>query len=168
MEAHKLRMGRLNSMIDDHKKALANLKNRVVEIGKVGGGSIGISTLKADLDVLKKEVASFQSTNLSTFFDRLEDPPLKVDVAIIPDEGLIVDLLGDGSEENQEVSTPDIDEEALGAEYRNKDQEEVDGVENGIVKVVKVETILDQSMIGTSGLSEPKPARPVINLKSIS
>lgn len=50
------------------------MKNRVVEIEKVGGGSIDTSTLKLDLDMLKKKVASLWSTDLSTFFHRLEDP----------------------------------------------------------------------------------------------
>lgn len=69
-----MRMDRLESMIDDHRKELASLKNRMVEIKKAGGGSADTSAMKNDHDVLKKEVIGLWSSNLSTFFDRLEDP----------------------------------------------------------------------------------------------
>lgn len=42
MEDHKLRMDILESMIDDNGKELTSLKNRVVEVKKVGGGSADI------------------------------------------------------------------------------------------------------------------------------
>ncbi|MDV3192303.1 MAG: hypothetical protein Q8853_02510 [Candidatus Phytoplasma australasiaticum] len=100
IEAHKLRMDRLESMIDCHRKELASLKDRVEKIEKISGGSRDISSLKADLDECKKEMTSLRSTYLSTFFDGLEDSPLKVDVAMILDKGLSVDVLGDGGEEN--------------------------------------------------------------------
>lgn len=71
MEAHKLRIYRLESMNDDHKKELASLKNRVVQIVKAVSGSEHTSTLKTDLDILKNEVTSFWSTDLSIFLDKL-------------------------------------------------------------------------------------------------
>lgn len=53
-----MRIDKHESMIDDHGKELASLKDRVVKVEKAGGGSIGTSALKADLDELKKEVTS--------------------------------------------------------------------------------------------------------------
>lgn len=62
--------------------------------------------MKADFNELKKGVTSLYYTDLSTFFDEMEDPPLRMDVAVIPNEGLIVYVPGDGGKEIQEVSTP--------------------------------------------------------------
>lgn len=53
---------------------------------------------------------------MSTFFDGLEDPLLKVDVAAIPNKGLNVESPSDTGEENQEVSTLETDKESLGEE----------------------------------------------------
>lgn len=110
MEAHKFMMDRLESIIDYHGKELAILKNRVMEVEKISGGSADTSPLKADIDVLKNEVTTLRSTNFSTFFDGLENPPLKVDEVVIPREELIVEVSGDGSEENQQVSTLDTND----------------------------------------------------------
>lgn len=69
--------------------------------------------LKSNLDnLLKKEVAALLSTNLSTFFDCLEDP-LKVDVPIVPNDKLIVNIPNDSNEENQKVSTVETYKETL-------------------------------------------------------
>lgn len=56
MKTKKLRMYRLESMIDDHGKKLANLKDRVAVVEKAGGGNVDKSALKANFDLLKKEV----------------------------------------------------------------------------------------------------------------
>lgn len=62
--------------------------------------------LKADIDELKEEVTSFWSTDLSTFFDGLENPPLRVNMAPIPNVRPYIEVPADGNEENQGVSTP--------------------------------------------------------------
>lgn len=49
-----LRMDRLESMIDDHSKKLASLRNRVVVIKKASGDSMDTLALKANIDELKK------------------------------------------------------------------------------------------------------------------
>lgn len=56
MEVPKLRMDRTKMMIDDNRKDLANMKDRVAAIEKVGGGSANTMALKADFNLLKKEV----------------------------------------------------------------------------------------------------------------
>lgn len=84
--AHNLRMDKLEFMIDDHSKELASLRERVVAAKKESGGSTNISAWKADIDELKKEVTSLWSIDFSTFFDGLEDPQLRIDVTIVPDE----------------------------------------------------------------------------------
>lgn len=58
MEAHILRMDRLEVMIEDHGKELASLKDRVIVVEKVGGGSEGLSMIKANIAHLTKKVAS--------------------------------------------------------------------------------------------------------------
>lgn len=100
IEAHKLRMDRFELIIDDHGKELANLKDIVAKVKKVGGGSANISALKANLDLLKKEVTALRSTDLHTFFDGLKYPPLNVDMAVITNEELTVNILGNGGEKN--------------------------------------------------------------------
>lgn len=100
MEAHKIKMDRLESIIDDHGKELANLKDRVREVKKKGCGISKTSATKTDLDILKKEVASLWSTDLSAFIDALKDPSLKMDMATILDEGVTIDVMGDVNEEN--------------------------------------------------------------------
>lgn len=99
IEAHKLRMDRLESKVDDYGKELINLKNRIMVVEKKDGGE-DIVALKADIDKLKKEVLSLQSTNLSTFLYELEDLPLKEDVALILDEGLNVESRSDSNKED--------------------------------------------------------------------
>lgn len=132
---------------------------------KVGGGT-NISTLKASTDVLKKEVTSLMSTDLITFFDQLEDPPFKVDMAIILNKGQNVEVASDVSEEKYKVSTPEANEEMLGAEKIQEDQKDLDGVENEMVKAVITAFVLDQSMIGTSSMSVHESTRPNIELES--
>lgn len=41
MESHKLRMNKLEVMIDDHEKELDSLKKRVTAVEKESGGSEG-------------------------------------------------------------------------------------------------------------------------------
>lgn len=69
-------------------------------IEKARSHGMDTSALKANIDELKKEVNFFWSFNLSTFFDGLEDPPLKMVVAIIPNKRLNVEVPGDGGKEN--------------------------------------------------------------------
>lgn len=161
-----MRINRIESTNDDHRKELAILRDRVMAIEKIISGSVDILSLKSDLDMLKKELASLRSIDLSTYFDGLEDLPFKVDVAAILDERLSIDVLGDGSEENQVVGTPKIDEKTFGAEQSQEEQEEFDGVENKIVEVMKAPSILDQSMIGKFDVSDLEFVRPDTDLKS--
>lgn len=49
MEAHKLRMDRLEIIIDDHRKELANVKDRVAAVEKKGGGSVDTLALKVEI-----------------------------------------------------------------------------------------------------------------------
>lgn len=103
-------MDRLEA-IDDHGKELASLKSRMMVVEKKGR-DVDTSALEVNIDKLKKEVTSLWSINLCTIFDKIKDPPLKVDVAANPDKKLDVRTLGDSSKENQEVSTPETDEES--------------------------------------------------------
>lgn len=98
MEAHKLRMDRLKMMIDDHGKELANLKDRVITVEKASGGNANTTSLKVNFDLLKKEVVALRSTDSSIYFDGLEDP-LKADMAMVPDNELNMNVLGEGGEE---------------------------------------------------------------------
>lgn len=88
-------------------------------------------------------MTSLRSTDLSIFFDGLEDPPFKVDVAAIPNKRLNVEILGDDGEENQEVSTSETDEETLGEALSQEDREELDKVENEMVAIVLASSTLD-------------------------
>lgn len=74
MEAYKLRMDWLEVVIEDPGKELHSLKKRVIIVEKASGRSEGSLTIKADIDYLKKEVASLQFIDLSTFWNGLEDP----------------------------------------------------------------------------------------------
>lgn len=85
-------------MIDNNGKELASLQDRVVKVEKVGGGSTDTLALKLNLVEFKK-VTSLQATDLSTFFNWLDDKPLKVDVAAILYKEFTVDVPGDGREE---------------------------------------------------------------------
>lgn len=87
---------------------MACFKDRVVAIEKADGGSESSSARKVDIAYLKKEVASLWSTNLSTFWDRLEDPP-KVYMTTVLNNMINVDALGEGSEETKVANTLEID-----------------------------------------------------------
>lgn len=115
MEAHKLRMDRLESMIDYCGKKLASLKDRVVEDEKVYGGIVDTLALKTDLDLLKKEVEVLRSIDLSTFFDGVEYL-LKVDVTVVLNNEFNVNILADGGEKTQKMSTLETNEGTMGAE----------------------------------------------------
>lgn len=82
-------------------------------------------------------------TDLSMFFNNLEDPPLEVDLAMNQNKELTVNVSSDGNEENQLVRTPETDGETLWAEPSKKDHEDLDRLEGKIVDVVKVTSILD-------------------------
>lgn len=62
-------------MIEDQGKELASLKERVTVIEKTNGSSEGSSIIIADMEYLKKKVASLKSMELSSFWDGLEVPP---------------------------------------------------------------------------------------------
>lgn len=68
LEARKLRTDRLEMMIDDHGKELANVKDRVAAVKKAGGGIANMVALKANFSSLKKEVAALQSRDCGTLW----------------------------------------------------------------------------------------------------
>lgn len=92
-----MRMDKLEAMVDDHEKELANLKNRMMVVQKKGD-STDVTMLKGDIDKLKKEVTCLRSTDLTILFDKLEDSLVKEDVVATPNEGLKVETLGDINE----------------------------------------------------------------------
>lgn len=95
-EDHKLWMDMLESMIDDHSKELAHLRDKVVVVEKSSGCTMEKTTLETDIDELKKELTSLLSIDLRTFFYGLEGPPLRVDMVLVPDKQSNVEVMGVG------------------------------------------------------------------------
>lgn len=58
---------------------------------KKDGGSDGSLTLKADINWLKKEVASLKSMNIIYLWDSLDMPP-RVDINVVPEGTIRVDI----------------------------------------------------------------------------
>lgn len=67
IEAQTLRMDRLEVMLEDHRKEMESLKERVTVMEKKEGVSDSLLAIKADIKYSKKLVASVKSMDLSSF-----------------------------------------------------------------------------------------------------
>lgn len=102
------------------ESSLDSLKKRMTAVKKTSSGNEGLLSIKANIDYLKKEVASLRYIDLSNFWDGLEDS-IQVDINIALNDGIDVDVAGVGSEETKATSTLKINEYALGVKL-NKEE----------------------------------------------
>lgn len=85
---------------------------------------------------------------------------------VVPNNELNMNVLGDSGKETQEVSTLETDEQIMEAEPIQEDREELAWMENQIIDTVKVASLLDKSMIGTSDVCDPKLMCPLMDIES--
>lgn len=95
---------------------LKELAERVSAMENKDGSTNGSMDIKANIDWLKKEVASLMSMDISSLWDLL-DMPLRVDINVVPEGITVVDVpRREDNERDDTLPTPNTNEETLGNE----------------------------------------------------
>lgn len=99
--------------MDDHGAQLKKLSKIVTTVETKGGGSDDLFAIKVEINLLKMEVASLKSTDISSLWDSL-DMPSRVDINVAPKGIIGVDVPGEGIEGVNVSDSLETNKEALG------------------------------------------------------